>query len=463
MSHQLFRLREKIYNTPQLMAQPSFETICDYLDARCSEDFKLETSNNPLNKVTDRYSFNADIGVATLSIDGPLTNKPITIMGMECGGTSYQQLKEDFTYLVDNGAKTIAMMISSGGGEAYGVFDAANYIRSYANANDVTILSYVDGLSASAAYALTAISDQIITNSQSELGSIGVIVCLMNDSKALEMEGYERTFISAGAEKTPFANDGSFKDSFLADIQSKVDTLYTSFTEFVADARNISVEAVKSTEAKTFLAGDALKLGLADSVMTSEEFYVYLAEVAESNQSTSQGNSSTMLKNKLFNMNKTNDTKVSMESLDMNELELAKSELSALQLAFKTKESELQLALTGVVDLQAKLSSAHEAVAQFKAEKESAELAAKALVVEARTTKLSALLGDEPAKVLLASLDGLSDAQFEAVVASHEASAGVVGKNALFVEMGADSTAAASEPEMQSILDKLIKEQYKTK
>src|ERR1700712_5571168 len=174
MSHQLIRLRDKVYNTPQLMSLVSFENICDYLDARCSKDFKLEDGDSDQHEVTDRYSFNSDIGVAVMNLQGPLTDKPVTMMGFDCGGTSYQQLKEDFTYLADSGAKTIAFMTDSGGGEAYGVFDAANYIRSYADQKGVKILSYVDGLSASAAYALTAISDEIITNSQSELGSIGV-------------------------------------------------------------------------------------------------------------------------------------------------------------------------------------------------------------------------------------------------------------------------------------------------
>lgn len=147
----------------------------------------------------------------------------------------------------------------------------------------------------------------------------------------------------------------------------------------------------------------------------------------------------------------------------MNELELAKSELSALQLAFATKEKEMQLALAGVVDLQGKLASTNEIVAQFKAEKEAAELAAKELVVEARTTKLSALIGDEPAKALLASLEGLSDAQFSAVVASHEASAKVVNESALFSEVGTDAVVnTAVTPAMEDHLAKLIAEQFKT-
>lgn len=453
MSHQLIRLRDKVYNTPQLMSLVSFENICDYLDARCSKDFKLEDSDSERHEVTDRYSFNSDIGVAVMNLQGPLTDKPVTMMGFDCGGTSYQQLKEDFTYLADNGAKTIAFMTDSGGGEAYGVFDAANYIRSYADQKGVKILSYVDGLSASAAYALTAISDEIITNSQSELGSIGVVVRLMNDSKALEKDGYERTFITAGADKVPFANDGSFKPEFLADIQTKVDTLYESFTEFVAEHRNISVEAVRSTEAKTFLSGDALKLGLADKVMTLEGFYEYLADTAQSNK---QGDDKSMLKDKLFKMNKEG------QSFDMNELELAKSELSELGTKYEAQAADLQLALAGVQDLQAKLAEAQGVVAEFQAAQAQAEMEAKQAVAATRKAALVASIGEEQAAQLSASLEGVSDAQYEAVVAAVTKANAALVENPLFKEMGAD-VEVETNPDMEDALAKLIQKTYKTK
>ena len=453
MSHQLIRLRDKVYNTPQLMSLVSFENICDYLDARCSKDFKLEDGDSDQHEVTDRYSFNSDIGVAVMNLQGPLTDKPVTMMGFDCGGTSYQQLKEDFTYLADSGAKTIAFMTDSGGGEAYGVFDAANYIRSYADQKGVKILSYVDGLSASAAYALTAISDEIITNSQSELGSIGVVVRLMNDSKALEKDGYERTFITAGADKVPFANDGSFKPEFLADIQTKVDTLYESFTEFVADKRNMSVEAVRSTEAKTFLSGDALKLGLADKVMTLEGFYEYLADTAQSNK---QGDDKSMLKDKLFKMNKEG------HSFDMNELELAKSELSELSTKYEAQAADLQLALAGVKDLQAKLAEAQDVVAEFQAAKVQAEMEAKQAVAATRKAALVASIGEEKAVALSASLEGVSDAQYEAVVAAVAAANAALVENPLFKEMGAD-VEVETNPDMEDALAKLIQKTYKTK
>jgi len=355
--------------------------------------------------------------------------------------------------------KTLVLNIDSGGGEAYMMMETGEYLRKVANANGVNIISYIDGLSASAAYGLTAISDQVIMNPQSEVGSIGVVVRLLNDSKALEMEGLERTYVYAGNSKVPFNEDGAFREEFISDIQNKVDALYNDFTSYVAEHRGISVEAVRSTEAKTFLPKDALSLGLADAAMTHEEFYSHLADVAQDNN---QGTNSSMLKNKLFGMNKNVDTTVSLESFDMNELELAKSDLSALSAKYEAQAADLQVALAGVTDLQAKLAAAQDTVAKFEAEKATAEMAAKEQALAARKAALVASIGEEQAASLSASLEGVSDAQYEAVVAAVTKANAAVVENPMFKEMGAD-VEVETNPDMESALAKLIQKQYKTK
>lgn len=272
MAHELARLRSKLFNTPLLVDSKSFESVLNYVDKRCEGNTTVE------KKVEAEFSMYstlhyAENNLGVIHISGPLTNKSTGWEAL-CGGTSYESIKEDFETLLEEGVKTVAFMVESGGGEAYGMMDTGNYLRKLADQNGVRIISYVDGLSASAAYGLTAISDEVISNKNSEIGSVGVLIRLMNDSKALEMKGYERTFISAGTEKIPFAEDGSFRKEFLDDLQYKVDTLYKDFTEYVAEHRNLSVEAVRNTQANTFLAEDAIALGLADKVMTQEEFYL---------------------------------------------------------------------------------------------------------------------------------------------------------------------------------------------
>lgn len=454
--HSLFRLREQVINKPHFMHPASFETIVGYLNDRCSENFQL-SDEDVSSFETSRYAFNKDLGVATLNIDGPLTYKPTMFQAL-CGGTSYEQLKEDFEYLADSGAHTVAFMVSSGGGEAYQLFPTASYIRQMATDRNIKLLAFVDGLSASAAYGLTSIADEVILAPSSEVGSIGVVVRLMNDSQNLKDNGYERTFITAGDSKVPYDAEGKFRDSFLQDLQEKVDLMYEEFTGFVAEHRGIPVSTVRSTEAKTFLPQKALELGLADNVMTLEEFYEKLAN------STPNKENNSMLKSKIFNM------KEEQSSVDLSEY-VAKAQFSELELKFAEQAADLEAALSDAITLKAQrdenalaLTAAQEQLAVFQAEKEVAELATKQAVAQARMDKLSAAVGTERAAELSASLEGVSEAQFEAVVSALEFASQGEKQSALFTEMGADADVKVeTNPSMEDALDALIKKQRKTK
>lgn len=435
MAHELARLRSKLFDTPLLVETKSFESILNYLDKRCEGTVEVN------KEAAEEYSMHStlyykDNGLGVININGPLTNKSTGWEAL-CGGTSYESIKEDFEALLEEGAKTIAFIVESGGGEAYGMMDTGNYLRRLADENGVKIVSYIDGLSASAAYGLTAISDEIISNKSSEIGSIGVLIRLMNDSKALEKEGYERTFITAGDEKIPFAADGSFRKEFIDDLQYKVDTLYQEFVEYVAEHRNISIEAVRNTQAKTFLAGDAVRLGLADKLMTQEEFYSYLSGEAQNNVNGSS------MKDRIFKFTKSEDKSEMTQLADMQaQLEALTIELSTAQLAVaelaSTKEAmaTLQAAFT---EKETALAAALEQVKQMEAVKEQ-------MKAQARTDKLSAVMAADKVEAVQASLATLSDEAFETVLAGFAEQKQALEASDLMQELGGEG----GEPEAKT-------------
>lgn len=435
-------------NTPHLIHPSSFETIINYVEKRCEDGEPGEAA-----QASSRFSYNEDLQVAVLNIDGPLTYKPVTIMGFDCGGTSYQQLKEDFTYLVDQGAKTIALNISSGGGEAYQVFPTARYMKELAQENDVKIISLVDGLAASAAYALASIGDEIVMLEGSEAGSIGVVVRLINDSKALEKEGYQRTFIKAGGSKVPFDDDGNFREGFLADLQEKVDAIYDEFTEFVATNRSLSVDAVRATEAKTFLPEKALQLGLADSVMNLEEFYTYLADTAQRKENP-------MLKHKLFGMNN-KEEQINM-SVDMAQLEELQTQLSQYETQLSTLQASLEemggikAALEAALgEKETALTEALEKVAKLEEEKVEQKL-------QARKDKLASVVAADQVEGLVASLSTLDDAAFETVVGAMAVKTKAVEDSEMFTEVGSHGAEAVETPaaEKEDTTTALLKQRF---
>lgn len=435
MAHALFRLREKLVNTPLLVDTETFSSVISYLNTRNDGDVAVTpvARNGEDDSGYSRVLYNEDTQTAVMHIEGPLTYRPVTFMGFDCGGTNYTHLKEDVESAIQMGAKTIAWMIDSGGGEAHQMSDSAKYIRKLLDDNGVRLLAYVDGRSASAAYGLTAIADEIIASKDSELGSIGVLVQLINDSEALKKDGYERTFITAGDDKIPFAEDGSWREGFLADLQKKVDICYKDFTEHVAVSRGISVEAVRSTQARMFFATDAIELGLADKVMTPEEFYSYLADEAQTNMS-----GDTVSKSRIFKFLSDKDEPMKLEELQ--------AQFDELAVKLASTEETLALAVTEAADAKAALgevlasketltealAAAEGELTSLKAEKADAALAA-------RKTSLSAVVAADRVDGLMTSLAGLDDATFKAVVDGFAVTKQTVEQSVLMTELGQDA------------------------
>lgn len=446
-AHSLIRLTNKLVATPQMMEAQYFDKIASLLEERNVGDIQLALENKAKNESRE-VIYNADTKVGIVELKGPLTYLHYQPM---CGEspTSYQSMLADVESLLDSGAKTIVFDTDSPGGEAYGVFEAAKRIRTMADEKGAKILTYVDGMAASAAYALASISDEIIMNPSAEVGSIGVVVRLRNANKAMKSIGVEDTYVFAGKSKIPFNAEGDFAEEFLSDLQEKVNVLYGEFTSHVAQMRGMTAEAVTNTEAKTFLADKAIQLGLADKAMEVEEFYSYLSTVA------SGETDSKMLTAHFLNKSKQEDT------AKMQELVELQAAFAALTDEKTQMEAQLTQAVEAMTAAQAEATSIKEQLAQFQAEAESARLEAEAQAAQAklegRKARLEASVGKEEAEALMASLGSLEDAAFETVATSFEKKAKAVEASPLFKELGVGDQ---GDEEALSDTAKILKAQF---
>lgn len=274
------RLTEELYSKPHLISPSSFNAISTYLENRnrgMLNSIDMMKMDGAEDDGEDEDQFDPMSGIGVINIQGALTYRPIQTM---CGvvGNSYQAIYEDICDMVDEGAKTIILNFDSGGGEAYGIFELSNDVRKKCDEAGVSLLAYIDGQCCSAAYALACMCDQVISNPMGESGSVGVLIGLIDSSKAMEMEGLKRTFIYAGDEKIPFAEDGGWKESFLASLQESVDSLYQDFAAHVSKYTGLSIEEVKATQAKVYSAKDAMSIGLVNKIMTRSEFIDYVVK-----------------------------------------------------------------------------------------------------------------------------------------------------------------------------------------
>ena len=298
MAHSVERFSAaNVYNKPHLIQLQDLKSICGYIEKR-SDSFawreSLEASAMEANKqavenktmmfgdcsdpAEDKF-YTVENGVAFIDIQGTLTYKP-TWFSMLCGGASYQQLQDAAKDIAEDvSISHVVLNCNSPGGQAYGAFSAAKYMSDTLKGANKKIITYVDGMMASAAYALGCIADEVIVNPDAQVGSIGVVIALHDEHIKEQMEGEKTIYITAGESKVPFAEDGSFKKEFLDDLQKDVDYTYGKFTAHVAAMRNISEESVIATQAKVYKSPDAIKLGLADKEMTTFEFEDYLSSL----------------------------------------------------------------------------------------------------------------------------------------------------------------------------------------
>lgn len=400
MAHELLRLTSKIYNTPHLITQSAFENITNYIEKR---NLGLVDTDLAIADIRPRsireLQYNSDTGVGILPVEGALSY--VAHNGF-CSGesASYQRILSDFKTMVEAGASVIVMDADSGGGEAYGMMETANEMRKIADANDVKFITYVDGYAASAMYGLSAASHEIIVNPDAQVGSIGVVVSLANYSEAEKQYGLKRVYVTAGESKVPYDQEGEFTKEFLSDIQNKVDSLYEKFTSHVADYRTITTSSVKSLGAKMYTAEDALTNGLADKMMTREEFFNYLADLQE-------GNSNTMSLNPFSKKPKATLTKEAEMPNQNVELQAA---LEAAQAEFTAQlEAKDKAAAASLASMKAELEAAQAALAAVTKEKEDAKQAS-------RLAKLTELFGTTEAPKLAASFTALDDASFDLTV-----------------------------------------------
>lgn len=277
-AHQLIKFTTALYSKPHLINQVGFDAVSAYLSSRNNLMVPMdEPSDMPMEPEApdDLDDFDPESGVGVIDVCGALTYKSINGM---CGtvGCSYEGILDQLDEMLEAGAKIIVLNCDSPGGEGYGAFETADEMRKKCDAVGAKMYSYNDGCMASACYALACAADEVISNPGAETGSIGVLIALMNDSQMLANMGLVRSFISAGDSKIPFDESGDWKESFIEDLQAKVDALYSQFCNHVSSYTSMSVQAVKDTQAKMFNAEDAMKLGLINKTMTRSEFVDYI-------------------------------------------------------------------------------------------------------------------------------------------------------------------------------------------
>jgi ClpP class serine protease len=206
-------------------------------------------------------------GIASMLVEGPLEHRA-------SWWASYDAIEEQVeAALACPQVTAVALKIDSPGGVAAGMGQCHRRLIKLQKQYSKLITAYVDELACSAAYNLAAACrGGIWLAREATVGSIGVILCTVDESARLERDGVAVRYVVTGRRKADLHPGSPVTDEVLSVAQAKVDELGGHFFRAMARARSTSPEAIEELEAAVFSGASAVRVGLADGVADWDSF-----------------------------------------------------------------------------------------------------------------------------------------------------------------------------------------------
>ena len=263
-------LASRLYGTPLLIARPKLEVILGVVARKLAGN----TLATPPPAIADAGMTGApqiQEGIAVLPVLGTLVRRS-SYLGTASGLTSYHDIEEQACQaFADPMVKAVLLEIDSSGGEAGGVFDLAQRLRTLAKTSGKPLWAIADEAALSAAYAIACAADRLWLTRTAEVGSIGVVAVHVDESVADAKAGLNYTFLHAGRHKVDGHPHAPLPAPVAADIQTDIEQLHDQFIALVAGFRRLTPEAIRDTEARVYRGEAALQVGLADQIGTRAE------------------------------------------------------------------------------------------------------------------------------------------------------------------------------------------------
>ena len=269
-------LASRLYGTPLLIARPKLEVILGVVARKLAGDTLATPPPDALLR-SDSIQI-TDSGIALIPILGTLVRRA-SYLGAASGLTCYHDIEAMAeSAFADPRVKAVLLEIDSSGGEAGGVFDLAQRLRTLAQTSGKPLWAIADEVALSAAYALACAADHLWLTRTAEVGSIGVVAVHVDESSADAKAGMAYTFLHAGAHKVDGHPHAPLPSTVAADIQTDIEGLHAQFIALVARFRRLSPDAIRTTEARVYRGEAALTVGLADQIGTPREALAALSQ-----------------------------------------------------------------------------------------------------------------------------------------------------------------------------------------
>jgi signal peptide peptidase SppA len=239
----------------------------------------------------DRKPFVYQDGVAVIPIHGTLLNRCNWSWGFVTG---YQYIRRMLNAALEDGdVEAIVFDVDSPGGEASGCFELAREIM--ASRRVKPSLAMVDSVAASGGMALAGAATIMYAIPSARVGSIGVYRMHVSYEGAHKQAGIKVTFAAAGEHKVDGNPYEDLPKAVLDEWRESAGKTWDDFIALVAEARDMSEDDVRATQARIYRADEALAKGLINAVKTpTEAIGAFLAELAEDRSPNEDEEESTM-------------------------------------------------------------------------------------------------------------------------------------------------------------------------
>lgn len=277
---------------------------------------------------------------------------------------------------------SILLVIDSGGGQAFGTQSFTSVIKS---ATKPTLAIIHDGVGASAAYWIASSASEGVwaTTGTSVIGSIGTMITLADFREKMKQEGIKLHEIYADASK---AKNKDFMDALDGKYepikQSLLNPMNDAFINSVKESRGSKITNEEVFSGKTYMASEALELGLIDRIGSIQEAVDYLqGQVASKSNFISNHNQQPINSTMKFKLGLSAILAVLGFGAVASEEEaplVTEERLTALNASLETANQATQTAQAEVARLQGELASAQAASTSLTADRDAWKAKAEA-------------------------------------------------------------------------------------
>jgi signal peptide peptidase SppA len=254
-----------VFAQPWLVTPSAHHAVAELVKAHVlSPTARQREGTDICGGAVELESMTVEEGVAFIPVGGVIGRK-LTGFEKGAGAVDVYDVETDLDEAEDDPrVSAIFLVFDSPGGMVNGTPELAERIEQ----STKPVYAWVSGMACSAAYWLACACEGIFATKTAEVGSVGVYIPWIDQSKAFENAGLSSEPITSGPLKALGFPGTSLSEEQRAHLQESVDKLAANFKGYV-NARRGGEVPDEMMHGQSVMADDALDAGMIDGIYRS--------------------------------------------------------------------------------------------------------------------------------------------------------------------------------------------------